>query len=162
MRTKSAGCLLLADRRGTVGHRRPGAGGDPVVRPFRFKTIEGVRRGTPAVEIGVIPDEIAVTLNGDGQPQRPSSAGSGSEDQRGHRTGATGTGIAILNGSDIDAGAATLPGDLPLISILARIALAVAVREDAAGKATMAEQTRHASPRTLRSVCLVETDEEPR
>jgi hypothetical protein len=63
--TKLAGCLLLADRRGTLTSRRSRAWGDLVARPLRFMTIgrlEDTRRGTPAVEIGVIPDEIARAL----------------------------------------------------------------------------------------------------
>ena len=146
VRTLSAAYLLLADR-------RPRAWGDPVVRP-RIKRIGGLENARLAQA------EVAAALLGDGRFQRLSSAGSGSEDQRGHRTGATGVSIAILKRSDTEA--SSHPGDLPLIRILSRIALAVAVREDAAGKATMAERTRHASPRTLRSGCLVETDEEPR
>jgi hypothetical protein len=62
VRTKPAGCLLLADRRGTPTSRRSRPWGGPVARPLRFKTIgrfEDARRHTPAVEISVISDKIA-------------------------------------------------------------------------------------------------------
>ena len=65
VRTRSAGCLLLADRRGTLTSRRSRAWGDPVAGPLRFMTIgrfENARRLTLAVEIGVIPDKIALAF----------------------------------------------------------------------------------------------------
>jgi hypothetical protein len=56
--TKPAGCLLLADRRGTLTSRRSRAWGDSVVRPLRFKTI-----GT-AAESGRAPDERSAIVVG--------------------------------------------------------------------------------------------------
>jgi hypothetical protein len=65
VRTKSAACLLLADPGRTVTPHRYRACGDPGVRPFRFRAIgrlDEARRSSPAMEIGVIPNVIAMAL----------------------------------------------------------------------------------------------------
>lgn len=62
---KPVGCLRIADRRGTEPSGRSGAWCDPVIRPFRPKTmrrLDNTTRVTATVEIGVIPDVIALAL----------------------------------------------------------------------------------------------------